>query len=330
MFPSNQLLTSGIHSSLTDTAAFVVDDSFSVDLWVGDGVSETINNGIDISTEGGMVWIKNRSSSSYHHNIYDTARGATKYLATDDTTAEATNSQGLTSFTSTGFSVGSSSPVNYNGHNIASWSFKKNTRFFDIIDYTGDSSAGRTIAHNLGVQAGLVIVKTYDTATTQWAVQHRSLGGTKYLYLNTNLAAQLHTTLWNDVTMDDSVITLGTNANTNQSGRNYVAYVFAHDTDTDGVIKCGSYTGNGSTQAISLGWKPQFVLIKKTSTTGSWLVMDTARGMGAGNEEYMLVDLMNADSNTGVLSLDSDGFTLDTTVMNGSSIDFIYMAIREE
>ena len=69
----------------------------------------------------------------------------------------------------------------------------------------------------------------------------------------------------------------------------FVAYLFAHN-DGDGefgpdgdadIIKCGSYTGNGSANGpeIDLGFEPQWVLIKAQQSTGNWFMFDTMRGM---------------------------------------------------
>ena len=161
-----------------------VDDVFSTFLYDGTGSAQTITNGIDLDGEGGMVWFKNRSNTN-GHRIVDTERGATESLEPHDTNAEATESDGLTAFTSTGFSIGTRTHFNGSGNELCSWTFRKCPGFFDIVTYTGNGSV-RTIAHNLRSVPGSIWVKRLDT-TSDWRVYHRSLSSAaNQLYLNAN------------------------------------------------------------------------------------------------------------------------------------------------
>ena len=55
MTPMQQMLLGGGASKKT-----YVDDVFSTFLYDGTGSAQSINNGIDLSGEGGLAWIKSR------------------------------------------------------------------------------------------------------------------------------------------------------------------------------------------------------------------------------------------------------------------------------
>ena len=203
-----------------------IEDVFSTYLYTGNGSTQTITNGIDLSTEGGLVWIRIRTLAS-DHQLFDTARGATKRLFSNLTDAELTTAGTLNSFDTTGFSLGTQSSVNFNTYPYVSWTFRKQPKFFDVVTYTGNSVAGREIAHNLGSVPGCMIVKSTSDAQ-DWAVYHRSLGNTKRLVLN-GTDAEITSTVWNNTTPTSTVFTVSDNARVNSNGSTYVAYIYAHD-----------------------------------------------------------------------------------------------------
>ena len=142
-----------------------VDDVFSCDLWKGNTTTQTITNSIDLSGEGGLVWIKERTGADSHY-LFDTERGAGFAINTNTTSAQASDTQvssqkDLYQFNSTGYSIGQNynSYVNYNNVDYVGWTFRKCPGFFDVVTYTGNGTAGRTIAHNLGSTPGMVVVK---------------------------------------------------------------------------------------------------------------------------------------------------------------------------
>ena len=154
-----------------------IDELFSTYLWEGDSSNRTITNAIDLSGEGGSVWIKQRDGGETWA-AYDTTRGATKRLQFSSTAAENTLSNGLKSFTSTGFTLGSDNTSNDNDKDYVSWSFRKKEKFFDIVTYTGNStnnqgSNTRTISHSLGSVPGLIIAKS--TSSRYWGVYHKGM-----------------------------------------------------------------------------------------------------------------------------------------------------------
>ena len=175
-----------------------VDDVFSTYLYTGTGSTRTITNGIDLSGEGGLVWIKSRDSGSLNHHLYDTERGATKFLMSNSTSAEITSiTDNLTQFNSNGFDLGAWMDVNNSGLTFASWTFRKAPGFFDVVTYTGTGSA-QNISHSLGSVPGMILVKSNSSDGTNWMVYHRSLGGTKNLYLNGTAPAATNSAPWND------------------------------------------------------------------------------------------------------------------------------------
>ena len=148
-----------------------MDDVFSTYLYTGTGSAKTINNGIDLSGEGGLVWTKGRYSNN--HQLFDTARGTGKTLYTDGDWAEWAYSTTLTAYNNNGFTLGSYSGLNGSGNDYASWSFRKSPGFFDCVSWTGDGT-NRDISHSLGCLPGLIMVKCTSHAY-DWIVYHQSL-----------------------------------------------------------------------------------------------------------------------------------------------------------
>ena len=324
------------------TGATYIEDVFSTYLYTGTGASQTITNNIALSTNGGMVWIKDRTNA-YNNNLFDTARGATYWLHSNTTDISTADANSLTAFGSTGFTLGSGntagSQVNTSTDNFVSWTFRKQPKFFDVVTYTGDGVAGRQVAHNLGSVPGMIIVKRTDT-TGSWSVYHRGLTNASYvLFLNYTDAQASAANVWNSTAPTSTVFSVGTNSLTNLSGATYVAYLFAHDAGgfgaagTDNVISCGSYTGNGSATGptVTLGYEPQYVMVKCASTTGNWVVLDVMRGMSQTASNELFPNLSNAETalNPSVIPT-ATGFTLGTTNadLNTNGATYIYMAIR--
>ena len=326
-------------------AGLDVDEVFSTYLYTGTGSSQTITNDIDLSGEGGLVWIKSRSFS-YPHNLYDTERGATKRLKSSSTSAESTLSTGLTAFSSTGFTLGGDNDTNgtFSDAKYASWTFRKAPKFFDVVTWTSTGSP-MTIAHDLGLVPGMIIVKSTNRSTN-WAVYHRGANAspeTVGLFLNLDFATDDSTGYWNDTAPTSTHFTVGDGGEVGgNTGDSMVAYLFAHnnsdgefgpDGDQD-IIKCGSYAGNGSTDGpeVDLGFEPQWLMFKRSDSTSSWFMYDVMRGIvTSGNDAYLLANGSGAE-NTGANFVDvtPTGFkiTSSNSNINNSSGTYIYMAIR--
>lgn len=300
--------------------ATYVDDVFSAYTYTGNGSTQTITNGIDLAGKGGMVWSKARTSAIYGHALLDTARGINNLLYSNLSNAQSVPGNSVTAFNSNGYAIGAESLVNDSAYNYVSWTFRKAPKFFDVVTWTGNG-ANRTIAHSLGQEVGMILVKRTDT-TSAWQVYHRSLSNVQYLVLNTTAAQASDATRWNSTTATTSVFSLGTEAAVNASGGTYVAYLFAHDTGTDGIVQCGTWTGAAN---VNLGWEPQYVLIKSTSAIEDWYINDTSRGLTiTGPSDPSLRANSSVAESTGVqIKPNATGFT--TANLTNT---YIYMAIR--
>lgn len=312
------------------TAVNYVEDVFSTYIYTGNGSSQTITNNIDLSGKGGLVWIKSRSQT-VDHVLYDTIRGATFEIASNSVSAQASQATGLTAFNSNGFSVGNLAKINTNAALYASWTFREQSRFFDVVTYTGNG-ANRTIAHNLGSVPGCIIIKRTDNSAA-WAVYHRSLANTQYIVLNTVANAVTGATYWNSTTPTSSVFSLGTAADVNANGGTYVAYLFAHDaggfglTGSDNVISCGSFVYSPGT-TVNLGYEPQWILFKELGTS-DWFIADTTRAWTTDSAASWVAANTNVTEvsfqNMGIAPT-STGFRVPTGFGGGST--YIYIAIR--
>ena len=318
---------------------------FSIDLWTGNDTERTITTGLDMSTNGGLVWLKNRDASASHH-LFNTVSGATYYLQSNNTNAQDDSAQSLKSFGTTGFTIGTNSNVNNNSQGFCSWSFRKQPKFFDVVTWTGTGSA-MTIDHNLGQVPGMIIVKS-TSATYDWAVWHREFTGTTdYIKLNTTAAKTDSAGVFGNgstylTPTSTQFFVGGNNQVSGEVGGGYVAYLFAHNNDDGGfgepgdqdIIKCGAtgtYTA-GTPLAVNLGFEPQWILVKQSDAADGWYITDVMREMATDKGSYLLANSTSAENNTdnyGVAAPTPTGFILDpgsSSLLAGG--EFIYMAIR--
>ena len=327
-----------------------VEDVFSTYLYTGNSSTQTITNGIDLDGEGGMVWLKQRNASSGHY-LQDTDRGANVTLQSNTTAASNTVAGINFSFNSDGWSLNNSySDMNFSGNDYASWTFRKAEKFFDVVTYTGNGVAGREIAHNLGSVPGCMLVKRTDSSW-DWFVWHESLGssanGDSYLELNTTNPENdgYGKFYWGDgvtyIPPTSSSFTVNAASAVNLSGATYVAYLFASDAGgfgddgSESIIKCGSYTGNGSTNGpeIDLGFEPQFLITKCSSASDVWSMLDSMRGLNASGavDPVLFPNLTSSEySSANLFAVTATGFKLNTTdtAVNGNGREYIYIAIR--
>jgi hypothetical protein len=203
------------------------------------------------------------------------------------------------------------------------YQFRRAPGFFDVVCYTGTGSA-TTISHNLGVVPELIIVKNRDQADA-WQVYAGD--ATDYLVLNTTAATADNVDRWNDTAPTASVFTIGTAVEVNTSTEKYIAYLFA---SLAGISKVGSYTGNGSSVTVTTGFQPRFILVKRTDSTGNWIVGDSARGLVAADEPALFLNSTAAET-TGQdwVDVSATGFTVNETALNANvnTATYIYLAI---
>lgn len=353
----------GYGENLKTGAAVYIEDVFSTYLYTGNGSTQTITNGIDLSGKGGLIWNKCRSTSTLAHWLWDTVRSGNKCLTTSGDTSNfgGNGTNASTNFwapipSTTGYSFsGSNGTGNSNLELYVSWTFRKQPKFFDVVTYAGDGSFTRDVAHNLGAVPGFIIIKA-TSATGNWYVAARtsSYGGawfvspstsdfglnltnsTNYLVAGTPFTAA--TVRVNEIVGDG-----GTNAaqrdKVNANGVTYVMYLFANNaggfgaSGADNVISCDGYTGNGSATGpvVTLGYEPQWLLIKRASGTGDWNLIDNMRGFAVGGTNAELnPNLSNAESTGVFVTPTATGFRLNTTDAgyNANGNDYIYIAIR--
>ena len=325
-----------------------IEDVFSTYLYTGNGSTQTITNGIDLSTKGGLVWTKARTTTSafsFAHALIDTVRGAGIQVVSNGTSGNATQADSLTAFNSNGYTLGADTGqgrvnnTSYGTQTYVSWTFREQAKFFDVVTYTGTGSL-RTVSHNLGSTPGCILIKNLSDSD-RWAVYHQSLGATQTLCLNETTAAVTDgNTNFNNTAPTSTEFTVNTTARTNQAGNNYVAYLFAHDaggfglTGTDNVISCGTYTGNGSASGptITLGYEPQWVLVKRTDSTSNWTLSDNMRGQPVdGATAILYPNASDAEASaTTAVSPTATGFQVKTAgaTYNASGATYIYIAIR--
>ena len=308
-----------------------IEEVFSTYLYTGNGSTQTITNGIDFTGKGGMALIKRRSSDE-HPTLFDTARGDNRFLYTNQTVAEY-NITSL-SFNSNGFTMNNRGDINYVGETYASWTFRKQPKFFTCGTFTGDGTTNKVITHDLNGTTGCIIVKRTDS-TGNWQTWHRTFTTKQTIFLNTTDAVQTYSGA-DAITVTDNSFTVGTNQIFgNGSGFTYVYYVFAHDaggfglTGTDNVISCGSFTTDGSGNAtVSLGYEPQWFLEKNSSSAGdNWNLMDTMRGMSLTSVKYLFPNLSSAEASIGLGTGIPTATGLDIRY-HSANTTYIYIAIR--
>jgi hypothetical protein len=260
--------------------------------------------------------------------LYDRLRG-TVALRANLTNAEASAAPEGT-LLQDGFIVDATNgfSLNTNTYTETNWNFRRAPGFFDAVCYTG-TGANRTVSHNLGVAPELWIMKVRST-TGSWTVGSTSLANTERMFLETTAAKSTSATTWNSTYPTSSVFSLGTSLDVNTNGATYVSYLFA---TCPGVSKVGSYTGSGTTKQIDCGFTggARFVLIKRTDSTGDWYVWDSARGIVAGNDSYLLLNSTAAEvTNTDYVDTYSAGFEISSTApaaINANGGSFIFFAV---
>jgi hypothetical protein len=317
-------------------------------LYTGNGSTQSITNTVNgISFQPDLVWYKDRSVAR-DHSLFDLIRGTSQGLSSNLTNAENTYS-GVTAFNSNGFSLGSSINGNASTETYVGWQWKAGgtsssntsgsitstvsagaTQGFSVVTYTGVGGLS-TVGHGLGVAPSMVIVMPRSFVSDKY-VYHASIGAANFLSINLT-SASAATALWNSTSPTSTVFTVNGNG-ANQSTSTFVAYCFAA---VAGYSAFGSYTGNGSADGpfVHLGFRPKFVMIKRTDTTGNWLILDTSRNTYNVVNAMLNPNLSDAEA-TGVAGTNnwdflSNGFKPRGTgaLTNASGGTYIYMAFAE-
>jgi len=328
------------------TASTTANKYMDASLWTGNGASSQVvtNSG---SMQPDFVWIKSRNQA-FGHLLFDSVRGISLYLQSNGTGAEVTDANMVSSLNSNGFTVGSSGFTNGNTYTQVGWQWRASnatavtntngsiistvsantTAGFSIVTYTGNGTAGATVGHGLGVAPSMYIVKVRST-TESWITYHISIGATNFVALNLVQASTAATAAWNNTAPTSTVFSLGNASSTNGSGATFVAYCFA---PVAGYSAFGSYTGNGSTDGtfVYLGFRPRFMLVKRTDAVTDWQIIDSARNTYNAAGTFLYPNLSNAEDVTDRIDFVSNGFKLRTTAgPNNASSTWIYACFAE-
>ena len=299
---------------------------FNTVLYTGNGGTNAITG---VGFQPDIVWIKSRSYND-DHTITDAVRGTNKAVYPNNTNAENSGTR-VTAFGTDGFTLASSGDVNSNSATYVNWSWKANgagssnsdgsitstvsvntTAGCSIVKYAGAAGTSGTVGHGLGAVPDGIWLK--DLASNNWNVYHSSLSNNQYLQLNEAAAVGAATSRWNDTTPTSTVFTVGNDDSVNNSGRNFIAYVF---TEKKGYSKISSYVGNGNANGpfVYCGFRPKFILIKNASSSGQlWEMFDTQR-IGYNDKNWRIYTNENNSEDTSAVRLDilSNGFKIKTT-----------------
>ena len=298
------------------------------------GTKVVTNFPVDLQINFGRSFADNRCFADRLRGLSTTTleTSLTRSLVSTNTDQEVSSSY-TRNFNSAGYEIS----TDRSGSNYGYWNFRRAPGFFDQVCYTGTGSA-RTVAHNLAAVPELMIVKRRDS-TGDWPVWNPAIFAIDSGYitlLNSTVSVSNSGTSFNSTAPTSTVFSVGTNANTNASGGTYVSYLFA---TCAGVSKVGSYTGTGTTQTINCGFTggARFVLIKRIASAGGapagadWYVWDSARGIVAGNDPYLLLNSTAAEvTNTDFIDTAATGFEISSTApaeINASGGTFIFLAI---
>ena len=307
-------------------------DYFNTKLYTGTGTSGSPFSLTGVGFAPDWTWIKRRDGASIGHRLFDRVRGATKYIDSSASSAETTNTSTLTAFGSDGFTLQNEGSVNDGSALFTSWNWKANgqgsantdgsinttytsvstTAGFSISQYTGNTTNGATVGHGLGAVPEMLIGKDLSD-TSGWGVWHKDLTNAGYrLNLSTTDAQADDTALFGGSSRTaptSSVFTLGSGGGLNGSNAN-IMYAF---TSIKGYSKINSYTGNGSTDGtfVYTGFKPAFVMVKESSSTGSWCIFDNKRlGYNPNNSRLYPNNAGAEDASETIFDIVSNGFKI--------------------
>jgi len=318
-------------------------DYFETTTYAGGTTSIT---SLDFSPD--WVWAKKRTGAE-NHGIFDSVRGATKTINSNTTSAETTRGGSLTSFDSNGWSMGGADGIiSSSGNDYVAWAWRgsdssavsntngditstvsaNTTSGFSIVSYTG-TGANATVGHGLGVAPNMIINKC-RSAGQNWATYHSSLGGTKALFLDGTDAETTSSSYFNNTDPTSLVFSVGNSGDTNLSSGTHISYCFA---EKKGFSKFGSYIGNGDADGtfVYTGFKPAFLIAKKTNTTSGWGIFDNKR------TPYNVMNIRLLANSNGVDDISSDnnvdfvsnGIKFRSSAGWNASASYIYMAFAE-
>ena len=320
---------------------------FQTQIYTGTSATHTVTNSGNSNLQPDWVWTKCRSNTS-NHFLFDSTRGVQNQLHSDTTDPQGANATSLTSFNSDGWTMGNTGGMNFSSQTYVGWQWKatagttatnnagsisstvqaNTTAGFSIVKWTSDGNNGRTVGHGLGVKPTVIITKNISAAGS-WYTFVEAAGVDKYLRLNSTDAVTTNTDIFGGGAQATSVFTIGQSAAGYSNGNDIIAYVFA---PIKGYSKFGKYSGNGNANGpfIYTGFKPAWLMIKRTDSSGDWLMLDSTRSPFNVANKALKADSTVAE-NSGYWDVDllSNGFKIRKTdnELNGTTL--IYMAFAE-
>ena len=338
------------YTTIDDPSAY-----FQTMIYTGNGAVRSLTNDGNSDLQPDWIWIKRRDSTGNHMSI-DSTRGVTKVVYPHIANLEETLSNRVTSFDSDGYST-ANEDANTDTGTFVAWQWKANagttssnsngditstvqassTAGFSIVTYTATATAGDTVGHGLSSQPEMIMVKKRAGGDDYgWGVWHTGLSnnnGTKQLILDTS-AAEATQDMFNDAIFPSSSATVfatGQNNHTNfPSGATYVAYCF---NSVQGYSKFGKYTGNNNASGpfVYTGFKPAWLMIKRTDNSEGWHIVDHKRDVNENNARLQAETNGGEDTSEGGLDMLSNGFKIKTTWagFNADGGSYIYMVVAE-
>tara|TARA_R100001510_G_C7641124_1_gene198746 strand:+ start:722 stop:1762 length:1041 start_codon:yes stop_codon:yes gene_type:complete len=331
------------YTTITDPSAY-----FQTVLYSGDGGgSNAITNTGNSNLQPDFVWVKERTSTS-SHALTNSTNGAGYILSSNNADAQA-SANAFSSFNSDGFTVGSDGKTNESGQTYVGWQWKANggttasnssgtitstvqantTAGFSIVTYTGNGSSGATVGHGLGKVPEMIFFKKTDSSK-HWTVYNKTMNYSNEMYLDLDQAETSSNFFIADPTT--SVFSISNNAYVNNNGSSYIAYCF---TSIQGYSHIGKYRGNGNADGpfTYCGFKPGWIMIKKTSGVANWMLYDSTRNPYNTVVNRLLVNT-NGTENTGSgddIDFTSNGWKVraNPAALNENTGEFIYMAFAE-
>lgn len=332
------------------TSSTLAGKYFNAVLYSGNGTTNTITG---LGFQPDFLWFKNRNGTG-NHSLNNTNRGITKRLISDSTNAEDTISS-ISSLNSDGFVLtGNDGAYNYSvgPRTYVTWCWKANagtnstntngsitstvqantTSGFSIVRWTGTGASGTT-GHGLSVAPKMIILKDATNAYNWYVFTTATGSNLRFEGLNTTSAATSQPSQF--TTTSTLIENIPSTASLNTSGATMIAYCFA---EVAGFSKIGTYTGNNSSDGpfIYCGFRPRFIMIKRSDAASDWFMYDTARSTYNVGNQTLAADATTDEgsyASTNYFDFVSNGFKIrqdnNSGYNNASGGTYIFMAFAE-